>query len=177
MTVKLKAVRGRLVGPRFDAPAESAITAQAFKAPGGPEDAAVDHDALLPWLRQEAFKYDQDPTVRLGDAIYYVPRRAEVEQLLERSLLDRREWLEERHDCDDFAYVLKGEASSHAYDAPGLRFGLCLGIAWGYFDWARGYHAINWALTSDAGLLLIEPQSDELYEPYRCSGGVDLILV
>lgn len=173
MAVRFRAVNGRLVGPRYEG------HAVAGPIPAGAPGKAIDADALWETLTETVFvgKFADERAIRLGDATYYAPRRAELERLLEASLLDRRQWLEERHDCDDFAYVLKGEASSHAYESPEVRYGLCVGIVWGHFDWVDGYHAINWALTSDAGLLLIEPQTDAIYEPHRCTGQVGLLLV
>ncbi|MBX7166076.1 MAG: caspase family protein [Pirellulales bacterium] len=122
-------------------------------------------------------KFSSDPGIRLGDSMFYLPTRNEVEQLLSASQLDRRTWLAERFDCDDFAYALKGEASVHAYDTGDLAYGLCLGIVWGNFDWVSGYHAVNWFLDSTSKLWLIEPQNDTLYDASHCQGGISLLLV
>ena len=64
----------------------------------------------------------------------------------------RTRWLEERFDCDDFAYVLKAEMSVHAYQSAAMKFGLCVGMVWGNFDGVDGYHAVNWFVDKHATL-------------------------
>lgn len=127
--------------------------------------------------RHLAGKFSSDPGIRYGDGMYYLPTLPEVQQILDASQLDRRTWMAERFDCDDFAYVLKGEMSIHAYDTGSLRFGLCVGIVWGNFDWVSGYHAINWFIADDGALRFIEPQTDSMYEASRCQGSVLLLVV
>lgn len=121
-------------------------------------------------------KFSSDPGIRFGDGMYYLPTMREVQMILSRSQTDRRTWLAERFDCDDFAYVLKGEVSVHAYSTQGLRFGLCFGMVWGDFTWINGYHAINWFIASDGIVRLIEPQSDAIYEVNQCKGNISLLL-
>ena len=123
-------------------------------------------------------RFAADPGIRYGDGSYYLPTRAEIEAIMRASQSDRRMWLQERFDCDDFAYVLKGEISAHAYDTEEHRYGLCSGIVWGYFDWiVQPFHAVNWVLTSDTTLWLIEPQTDAIYPAERCTGGITRLLV
>jgi len=115
--------------------------------------------------------------MRMGDAHYYLPTLSEVQQLLKASALDRRTWLSERFDCDDFSHVLKGEFSIHAYDAGDISYGFSAGIIWGNFSWAQGYHAVNLIVTDDQVLRLIEPQNDTIYGANQCQNGVGLVLV
>lgn len=117
-----------------------------------------------------------DPGIRFGDGSFYLPLLNEVEAILKASQSDRRTWLAERFDCDDFAYVLKGEMSVHAYETPGLKFGLCVGIVWGYFDWVQGYHAVNWFLDDQGVLRFVEPQTDQIYDLTHCQGEISLLL-
>jgi len=162
---------GRLVGRRFDS----------GRGPGDAPAAqgAVAKSTFVLQVAQQALagKFSSDPGIRTGDGIYYLPTLDEVRQLLAESNGDRRQWLAERFDCDDFAYVLKGEASVHAYDAGDLRYGLALGMVWGNFDWVNGYHAINWFVDNVGTLYLIEPQSDAVYPASRCLGDIGLLLV
>lgn len=118
-----------------------------------------------------------DALIRMGDAYYYLPTRDEVTQVLEGSSLDRRTWLAQRFDCDDFSYVLKGEFSAHSYDAGEINFGFSVGIIWGNFSWVAGFHAVNLVVLSDETVMLIEPQSDALYSVTECTGEVNLIVV
>jgi len=122
-------------------------------------------------------KITSDAVVRMGDSQYYLPTLDEVQQLLTESSLDRRKWLEDRFDCDDFSYVLKGEFSIHAYDAGDINYGFSDGIIWGNFAWVQGYHAVNLVVTKDQVLRLIEPQTDAIYEADQCQGSVGLIVV
>lgn len=124
-----------------------------------------------------AGKITSSAVIRYGDGTYYLPTLSEVRQLLNKSQGDRRTWTAERFDCDDFSYVLKGEAAIHSYDGQDFRFGLCIGIIWGYFDWVNGYHAVNWFVDNKKQLYLIEPQTDVIYPADRCTGGVSLIVV
>lgn len=115
--------------------------------------------------------------VRFGDYQYYLPTSDEMDFILTESQLDRKQFLPERFDCDDFAFILKGEISAHAYQARQLSCGICAGIIWGYFDWnPRGYHAVNWYLDNTGTLYFIEPQWDLIYPVEQCRKGVDLFL-
>jgi hypothetical protein len=122
-------------------------------------------------------KITSDAVVRMGDAQFYLPTLEEVKQLLTESSLDRRNWLAERFDCDDFSYVLKGEFSIHAYDMGDISYGFSDGIIWGNFSWVQGYHAVNVVVTNDQVLRLIEPQKDTIYDADQCVGSVGLIVV
>jgi len=122
-------------------------------------------------------KITSDAVVRMGDAQFYLPTLSEVQQLLSASALDRRTWLAERFDCDDFSYVLKGEFSIHAYDAGDISYGFSTGIIWGNFSWVDGFHAVNLVVTNDQVLRLIEPQSDAIFDADQCRDGVSLIVV
>ena len=126
---------------------------------------------------QLAGKIHPSATIRYGDGTYYLPTISEIRNLLAASQSDRRTWTAERFDCDDFSYVLKGEAAAHSYNSADFRFGLCVGIIWGNFDWVNGYHAVNWFIDSQRSLYLIEPQTDLIYRASQCSGDVSLIVV
>ena len=116
-------------------------------------------------------------TIRFGDDQYYLPTEDEIDFILLESKLDRKRFMQERFDCDDFSFILKGEISAHAYKAGQLTCGICAGIAWGYFKWnQRGYHAVNWYLGSDESLKFIEPQWDVIFPVEQGSHGIDLFL-
>ena len=116
-------------------------------------------------------------SIRFGDNHYYLPTSDEIEFILLESKLERKQFMQERFDCDDFAFILKGEISAHAYKAEQLTCGVCAGIAWGYFKWnKRGYHAVNWYLDSDGSLKFIEPQWDVVFTVDQCHKGIDLFL-
>ena len=126
-------------------------------------------------------KLDTFNVIRLGDAKFYVPTLAELRAIIASSQAHRQQYTDERFDCDDFSYVLKGEFSLHFYKAVNLVCGLAAGIIWGRFAWVQEFHSANFGLTSDHGFVLIEPQSgnqpDKLYPLTECQGGVSLILM
>ncbi len=175
---------GRLVGPRVPALAsiEPQATTRSLRAPYSqqhPQGREIDTESLKILVQRAlAGKLANDHEIHYGDTHFYLPTLAEVALILQASHLDRKKWMQERFDCDDFAYVLKGEMSAHAYDAPDLHLGLCSGIVWGCFDWTGDeFHAVNWAVTSDEVVWLIEPQTDDIYPIERCTGGISLLLV
>jgi hypothetical protein len=175
MLTLTKKATGKLIGRRF---AEPFAMAAADYTPGAPQGIIARSDRVDQIARAAlSSKLSQDPGIRYGDAVYYLPTVQEVQHILSASQLDRRQWLQERFDCDDFAYVLKGEMSAHAYDAGELRFGLCVGMVWGNFDWVTGYHAVNWFIAADERLRFIEPQSDGMYDAQHCQGNISLFLV
>lgn len=165
---------GKLVGPRISSLEESGTPRPSEENSAG---VVANADALEGALKvQLAGKLRADPGIRLGDKSFYLPTVLEVKGILAASAGDRRVWLEERFDCDDFAYVLKGEISVHAYATNSLRFGLCFGIVWGNFDWVDGYHAVNWFISNDGELRFVEPQDDVIHNASECSGDVWLLL-
>ncbi|WP_143467748.1 lectin MOA-related protein [Leptolyngbya ohadii] len=182
-------MRGRLVGRRVAGVTDIAAAGQDSQTRSM---TIAPHEAEAPLARGVAVpgyyvsevvqrslvgKLAADPGMRYGDAFYYLPTLEEVQFILKASELERRTWTEERFDCDDFAYVLKGEMSAHAYDIGPSRFGLCVGIVWGYFNWLEGYHAVNWFIGVDKKLRFIEPQNDSIYSAEDCVGDIQLLLV
>lgn len=176
MTALGRELPGTLVGRRLD---KSLATMTKPAAPAKPAMGLVvpasSLDGLVKRLLQD--KLGTDPGIRFGDGSFYLPSMAEVKEILDASRLDRRTWMEERFDCDDFAYVLKAEMSVHAYDSGSLRYGLCVGMVWGNFSWVQGYHAVNWFIDHTQTLWFIEPQSDVVYDVQQCQGAVSLLLV
>lgn len=180
-----KQLSGSLVGRRMaEIRSAGGPRARAMAVPGAPAARVEPAGRLAKANRVDALiraalgdRFGADPGLRLGDSEFYLPTVDEVTQILVASQLDRRTWLEERYDCDDFAYCLKGEMSAHAYDAGALRFGLCVGIVWANFSWVEGFHAVNWFIASDEQLRLIEPQTDEIYAASECRGDISLLLV
>lgn len=172
-------IHGRLVGPRITTRSAislygSDLAVDAMRP--GRLLAAPDLERLL--RTALAGRLAPAAVLRCGDRHYYLPTRPEIALLLRASQRDRRQHLLERYDCDDFAHAIKGEMTAHAHDTGELRHGLCVGLAWGRFDWTGPeYHAVNWVVTSDEALWLIEPQTDDIYPHPRATGDIDLIVV
>jgi len=95
--------------------------------------------------------------IHMADAEYYCPSVEYVEHLLEQDLLDRMQYAAESFDCDDYAFVLKARFCLDAYKHGERRSAHCAGFVWGRLPHP---HAMNWVITDDKVLRLIEPQND-----------------
>lgn len=170
MTGMIDVSKGTLTGFRFEDGKAVKDVEPKGKVATGEEVKQRVQNVLKPYLSRTT-------TVRFGDTKYYLPTHEEIKYILEQSYQHRKQWLEDRFDCDDFSYSLKGEMSMHAFTAPQFKAGFCVGIAWGNFKWVDGFHAINWFLDSNEEFNFIEPQGDEIYPLTDCRGDIDLILV
>lgn len=96
------------------------------------------------------------------DEKYILPSFNDLLGMVSRSKVKNNKYKGESFDCDDFALLF------HAYiieqnikkDSP-LAIGQFLGSK------VRGkkiYHAVNIAITSDKGVILIEPQTNEVWQ-------------
>ena len=95
--------------------------------------------------------------VHLADAEYYCPSKEYVEYLLDKDNTDSYMYTAERYDCDDFSFTLKASFCIDAYKNGIRRSAHAAGIVWGKIPHA---HAMNWVITDDLKLRLIEPQTD-----------------
>lgn len=168
--------RGTIVIPAGEAGGAAA------PAPAGPAGNIATAAQVDEFIRNSLHGKFADPRViRLGDANFYVPTLAELRAIIARSQAHRQQYTAERFDCDDFAYVLKGEFSLHFYKASNLVCGIAAGIIWGRFSWINEFHSANFGITSDQGFVLVEPQSgdqpDKLYPVSECRGSVSLVLI
>jgi hypothetical protein len=131
------------------------------------------------WTRFQ--EYYREPI--LGDAEYYLPTHAEVKTIIANSLKSRRVYAPNIYDCEDFAFVLKSHFCQAAYCRGGeLGTAYCMGIVWGEGLWTgqKGEpHAMNWVITAEGYLWLIEPQTGEMrsMQPAaKADNGVYLLL-
>jgi len=76
---------------------------------------------------------------------------------LEDNDVSNREYIPEKHDCDDFSFILMGDVTR--WDAD-----LAFGIIWGITPEGTG-HAFNWFIDTDKKVWFVEPQTDEIFEP------------
>lgn len=113
----------------------------------------------------------------LSDEAYYCPPMADVEEIVSNSLLDRVSYVEDTYDCDDFALVLKGHFAQAAYAEGKRRKPHCVGLLWGVFGTKNPInHALNWVVTDDLILRLIEPQTGDIWEPRKSDQGISFML-
>ena len=102
------------------------------------------------------------------DGKYLLPTRSELEKKLLESVVESYEYVPEIEDCGDFALLLHGDIIRSRYDdykagkiPDSQLYPWAFGQIW-YQDTVMGPHAINICITSDEGILLVEPQSDEI---------------
>jgi hypothetical protein len=124
---------------------------------------------------QLAGRLDRSFALYIADETYYLPPIEDAKEIVKRSGLDRKKWVEERYDCDDFALVLKAHFCEAAYRDGRRRAAHCAGIVWGMFD--GGPHAINFVVTDDDVLRFIEPQTGEFFLPHPGDTGIWFMLV
>jgi hypothetical protein len=117
------------------------------------------------------------------DSAYYLPSYQAITNFLFRNPVNihpsNPAFRTEGFDCDDYAFVLKGNACLYNRDVFKLRHGMAVGIIWGNFNWMphNEYHAANWVITSDSGMWLIEPQNNQLFNFDQCLGNVQLVIL
>lgn len=85
----------------------------------------------------------------------------------------------EGFDCDDFSFILKGHVSLYNRQVTQKKHSWAVGIIWGRFTWTNEYHATNFVITQDHGMLLYEPQQymNGFHPLSDCTGDVELILL
>jgi len=107
--------------------------------------------------------------IKLADRDYGLYSKADLQRFLGHDQVDHQQYMENTFDCDDFADVLKGHEREwfRFHKHPGL--GSTFGVLWGDIrhkdqpDKPRP-HAVNYCITSEGKLRLIEPQTDRLFK-------------
>ena len=93
--------------------------------------------------------------------IYYLPDPKEVQRILAASRTSRLAYFENRFDCDDFAFGVKGEFSLYAYKRAQMKDrAICFGVVMGIFDWTNEAqnHAACFFVGRDRKVYLVEPK-------------------
>jgi len=111
-----------------------------------------------------------------SDNQYYLPNYTELQGILSQNPVFSNVNLGEGFDCDDYSFVLKGSFSMYGKNI-GLKASICLGIAWGLFNWRLEFHSCNWILLDDYSFWWVEPSNKNLHELRSCRGGLTLMLV
>jgi len=110
----------------------------------------------------------------IADSEYFCTPEEDAREIIAQSTLDRKTWVEERFDCDDFAHVLKAHFAEAAYKDGKRRAAHCFGVVWGMLP---GPHAINWMVNSDGVLRFVEPQTDEIFLPRGIDRDIFFMLI
>jgi len=112
-------------------------------------------------------RFTDDFSLQISDEQYYCPSLEDVTAILEKSTVDKREYIEEVLDCDDFAVLLKAHFIKQAYKEKKRRHPYAVGLIMGGKLQGNIPHAINFLITDKMELLLIEPQTDTIQKPTK----------
>ena len=112
-----------------------------------------------------------------SDNRFYLPSRTEIEDLLRARSLRSAAAQDESFDCDDYAFVFKGLAALKGRRMSHVTSSMCVGIAWGYFNWVPDvFHAVNWALLEGSVFVWVEPQDGSIHPVEHNQGGLSLLI-
>jgi len=113
--------------------------------------------------------------VILADREYWLPAESKVHDLVWGSYIEQYRYTVELFDCDDYALTLHAFVVQERYKQMEERklpkeewFPWAFGEVRGRrFNGVEANHAINICVTSDKGVLLIEPQNDKSWTADR----------
>lgn len=90
-----------------------------------------------------------------ADTNYKLVDVKHFKEWLEVDYTDTIEFVNTVRDCDDFQVILQGHVTEWDSD-------LCFGTLW--VRKPTGGHALNWMITTDKQLLLVEPQTNQVFK-------------
>lgn len=109
-----------------------------------------------------------DTGLWLNDGDYSTYSMATLKAFLKADNTDSFKYIKEGFDCDDFAKVLLGREKEW-YDFSQKERGSCFGYVRGdirkYDPNTPSYHAMNIYIDENRKVWLVEPQTDEFFEP------------
>jgi hypothetical protein len=110
--------------------------------------------------------------IHLFDEQYYAPKRDELERLLYETYFNKYDWTKDLFDCNTFALCLMAYVRQLIYakrekEPDDIRWKEPWALGRLVIPKTQVHHMLNWCYTSTDGLLLIEPQTDGIREPYR----------
>jgi|GEM_PF-6650070 len=99
---------------------------------------------------------------KFRDTMYYPFTERDLRKVLDLSPINKRRYVPEAHDCDDFASELKAWLSSKGYGNMALAY-----IEVNRYSGGTrvGAHALNLAVLTGRRAVFIEPQTDKIYDP------------
>ena len=108
----------------------------------------------------------------IHDALYWLPTQAKVEQLLLDSFMEQYRWTAQVFDCDTFTKVMCAFVAQERYrQMEEKKLSANELFEWAFFECGgtkyqgkRTHHALNGCITSDQGIILIEPQDDQIWK-------------
>jgi len=115
--------------------------------------------------------------VASSDDYYWTPTRKEVETLIADAFISDYIYIKELMDCDDFALILhafvvqtRNQIVREGKIPLEEQYAWPFGEIWlTHFQGVATPHGMNFVVTSDEGLLLVEPQTDQIFVPSSVS--------
>lgn len=108
----------------------------------------------------------------IADSDYWLITEDELKWVVKESPINEYRFVNEGFDCDDFALLFHSHVVEMRYEEILMNnrdakkwYPWALGQVWGTkFQGKKTTHAINICLTKDEGIMLIEPQTDEIWK-------------
>jgi hypothetical protein len=93
--------------------------------------------------------------IYLTDARYRTILKEEMQEFLNLDDIDKREYVSDMYDCDDFSFALMGAISNPEWGD--IAFGIL------FSKTPEGKHAINCFIDKNRQVWIIEPQNDAIF--------------
>jgi len=91
----------------------------------------------------------------VSDSIFKVAPFSEYERFLSWNQVDKRLYIKEFHDCDDYSFQLMGDIQIPKWSE------LAFGILW--TSTPNGGHAVNFFIDNNRDVWIVEPQNDKIF--------------
>lgn len=93
----------------------------------------------------------------LSDGTFGLVDTQNLKEFLASDTVNKRSYIAEKHDCDDYSYELMGHVSDWNPDNT-------FGIVWG-LNSNGGGHAWNFFINESMEVKYVEPQNDVIFDP------------
>ena len=103
--------------------------------------------------------------IYISDNQYWLCSENDIESFLNLDETNKRFYVTEEFDCDDFSYRLMGQLSIPQWS------GIAFGIVW------TNLHALNCFIDEAGKFWFIEPQSDKLQDKLEAWQGTEILFI
>ena len=107
------------------------------------------------YIRDLLIKYTDK--IWLSDGTFQLVDTQNLKDFLASDPINKRPYVTEKHDCDDYSYELMGHVSDWNPDNT-------FGIVWG-LNTNGGAHAWNFFIDENKKVRYVEPQNDVIFDP------------
>lgn len=124
----------------------------------GPKDVEI---TKMPEIRGDEVKSilaPYDASLWISDGIFKLIETSNLRSFLIANPVNKRKYITEFHDCDDFCYELMGDVSKWHPDGA-------FGMVWGNKAGDGIAHAWNFFIDENKKVKYVEPQNDQIFSP------------